>query len=99
MCTKWDDIKDSTVSHTYHIACICNSISTSKAAEEDEEGWVTVSRSTKKTTKVAAKGTAKAQAKVKAREARKRKRKELENFYKYQVSTENPSERQNGSVE
>ena len=46
---------------------------------------MTVSRSTKKTTKVAAKGTAKAQAKVKAREARKRKRKELENFYKYQV--------------
>ena len=59
-----------------------------KAAEEDEDGWVTVSRSTKKTTKVAAKGTAKAQAKVKAREARKRKRKELENFYKYQVKWE-----------
>ena len=46
---------------------------------------MTVSRSTRKTTKVAAKGTAKAQAKVKAREARKRKRKELENFYKHQV--------------
>ena len=59
-----------------------------KAAEVDEDGWVTVSRSTRRTAKVAAKGTAKAQAKVKAREARKRKRKELENFYKYQVKWE-----------
>ena len=49
----------------------------------DDDGWVTVSRHTSK--KPVGRASDKAQARVKAREARKRKRKELENFYKYQV--------------
>jgi ribosomal RNA-processing protein 7 len=55
-----------------------------KAGEEDDDGWVTVSRTSNKKGKVG-KISDKAQSKVKAREARKRKRKELDNFYKYQV--------------
>ncbi len=51
--------------------------------EEDDEGWVTVSRHT--TRKPVGGASQKAQAKIKAKEARKRKRKELENFYKHQM--------------
>nr|ACO11268.1 Gastric cancer antigen Zg14 homolog [Caligus rogercresseyi] len=50
-------------------------------AEEDEDGWVTVSRTSSKKPVV----SKNASTKIKAREQRKRKRKELENFYKFQV--------------
>ncbi|TRY71107.1 hypothetical protein TCAL_13683 [Tigriopus californicus] len=52
-------------------------------AEADEDGWITVSRHGHR--KPVGLNTDKAQKKVMAREAKKRKRKELENFYKFQV--------------
>lgn len=51
--------------------------------ETDDDGWITVSRHAQR--KPVGLNTEKAQKKVKAREAKKRKRKELENFYKFQV--------------
>jgi ribosomal RNA-processing protein 7 len=52
-------------------------------AEPDEDGWVTVSRHTSK--KPVGGRSEKAQARMKLAAEKKRKRKELDNFYKFQV--------------
>ena len=55
-------------------------------AEPDEGGWVTVSRhSGKAKRKPLGLGTKTGQAKIKARDAKRRKRKEMLDFYKFQV--------------
>lgn len=52
--------------------------------EEDEDGWVTVNRHNTKAP--LGKRSDKAQARIKAKEAKKRKRKELQNFYRHQLT-------------
>ena len=52
-------------------------------AEPDEDGWVTISRHTSK--KPVGGRSEKAQARLKAIAEKKRKRKELDNFYKFQM--------------
>ena len=55
-------------------------------AEPDVGGWVTVSRHSGKTKrKPLGLGTKTGQAKIKARDAKRRKRKEMLDFYKFQV--------------
>ena len=54
-------------------------------AEPDDEGWVTISRNSKKKSTIGAGRSEKVKARLKAREAKKRKNRELRNFYKFQL--------------
>merc|ERR1712001_171026 len=54
-------------------------------AEPDDDGWVTISRKSKKKSTLGAGRSEKVKARLKAREAKKRKNRELRNFYKFQL--------------
>ena len=54
-------------------------------AEPDDDGWVTISRKSKKKSTLGAGRSEKVKARLKAREAKKRKNRELRSFYKFQL--------------
>lgn len=54
-------------------------------AEPDEDGWVTISRKSKKKSTIGAGKSEKVKARLKAKDTKKRKNKELRNFYKFQL--------------
>ena len=54
-------------------------------AEPDDDGWVTVSKKSKKKSTLGAGKSEKIKARMKARAAKKQKNKELRNFYKFQM--------------
>ena len=54
-------------------------------AEPDNEGWVTISRKSRKKSTLGAGKSEKVKLRLKAREAKKRKNRELRNFYKFQL--------------
>jgi len=54
-------------------------------AEPDDDGWVTVSKKSRKKSTLGAGKSEKVRARMKAREAKRKKNKELRNFYKFQA--------------
>lgn len=54
-------------------------------AEPDDDGWVTISRQSRKKSTLGAGKSDKVKARLKAKEARKKKNRDLRNFYKFQL--------------
>lgn len=54
-------------------------------AEPDDDGWVTISKKSRKKSTLGAGKSDKVKARLKAREAKKKKNRELRSFYKFQL--------------